>query len=237
MTSSSSIASEETALLGGGRAGGRRQEGRDAVGDQAPRVDDPPRRGRGPIPIDEGDDDEDLDRSNDGESLENDEEDREACSREAWLLRFFSLVSISATVASALLLLSQVASVLVLANLGSIQLLLRAYVAIFCAMFLLSELHVEFFQDRAASFKSWFQRGFLYTWVGVMGMEESVAALGQAYPEYPDAASVVISAVLRASSLAVFAVGLLYMLMSICCLRSVWENLQSRQRQQQQPFD
>jgi hypothetical protein len=189
------------------------------------------------MPIDERgvqDDDED---EIDGLSSENDEEDQEACSREAWLLRFFALVSLSAAVASALLLLSQVASVIVFANLGSIQLLLRAYVAIFCAMFLLSELHVEFFLDRAPSFKRWFQRGFLYTWVGVMGMEESVAALGQAYPEYPDAASVVISAVLRASSLAVFAVGLLYMLMSICCLRSVWENLQRRQRQQQQPFD
>ena len=103
---------------------------------------------------------------------------------------------------------------------------------IFCILFLMSELRVEFFLDRAGSFRSWFQRGFLYTWVGVMGMEESVSALGQAYPQYPDASNLVISTLLRASSLAMFGVGVLYMLMSMLCLRSVSENLQQRQQQQ-----
>jgi hypothetical protein len=228
MTSHSSIASEETVLLGGSRTSGQqgRRQGRGVVAGGAPLQ-------RGPIRVGEGDDDNNI-NDDDGASSENEETEQQDCSRDAWLIRFFSLVSFSAAVASAVLLLSQLASVLVFSDLGLIQTMLRAYVTILCIMFLLAEMRVELFLDRAASFRSWFQRGFLYTWVGVMGMEESVAALGQAYPKYPGASNVVISTLLRASSLAVFGVGVLYMLMSVFCLRSVWEDLH---RQQQQPFD
>jgi hypothetical protein len=236
MTSHPSIASEETALLGGCRTGGQQggRQGRGVVAGGAPLQ-------RGPIRIGEGDDDNNNNNNNinddeddDGASSENEEAEQQDCSRDAWLLRFFSLVSALAAVASVVLLLSQLASVLVFSDLGLIQTLLRAYVAVFCVLFLLAEMRVELFLDRAASFQSWFQRGFLYTWVGVMGVEESVAALGQAYPKYPGVSNVAISTLLRASSFAVFGVGVLYMLMSVFCLRSVWEDLH---RQQQQPFD
>jgi hypothetical protein len=151
-------------------------------------------------------------------------------SRETWLCRFFVAVSAMSALASALLLLAQVASLFAFASLWFIQLVLRLYVVLFCIMFLLAELQVSVFLERAGAFRSWFHRGFLYSMVGVIGLEESKAALGEAYPKYPSAVDVAISAVLQVSSVSMFCVGILYMIMGAFCLRPVWEDLQVQRR-------
>lgn len=151
--------------------------------------------------------------------------------RTSLLYKLFMVISATATLTSSLILVSQVASLIVLQGLF-IQHVLRIYLIVFSLMFILAELQVQFFLDRATYFKNWFHRGFLYTFVAVISMEESKAALGQAYPKYPNSVELVLSNLLMVASVAMFSLGLLYMVMGIFCLRGVWEDLQNKYRRQ-----
>lgn len=159
------------------------------------------------------------------------EEEEDERPRKPIMYRFFAAFSGFAAIVSLSMLALQVASGFVIRGVFA-QYLLRVYVGLFCAMFALAEFQADFFLRRAPAFASWFQRGFLYTLIGAVVIEESFATIGQAYPEYPSVELHVVAVGLRVLSTAMFAVGVLYMIMGVFCLRGVWENVQERYREE-----
>lgn len=143
------------------------------------------------------------------------------------------LISAFASFVSGLMLLTQGMTFVILSS-NWIQVILRVYVITFCVMFILAELQVQYFLKHVQAFKNWFHRGFLYSFMGVISMEESVASLGQQFPELPGFMEYMVSLLLRICSIAMFAIGVLYMLMGVLCLRGVWETMQERHNIQMQ---
>jgi cytochrome c biogenesis protein CcdA len=113
-----------------------------------------------------------------------------------------------------------------------IQHLLRVYVLIFCIMFILAELQFEQFLKLVPPLKNWIYRGFLYSFVGIIGVEESYAALAEEYPQMPSLQEEMVSLFLRITSYAMFTVGLLYIAMGLLCLKGVWEKLKESYNEQ-----
>lgn len=151
------------------------------------------------------------------------------------LYSMFMVFSAFAALMSGVMLIAQFASIALVRE-GSMYLqdLLHIYLMLFSIMFILSELQIKFFLDRVPAFKNWFHRGFLYSFVGVSAMEESYAALGQGYPELPGLPEYVVSAILKIISVTMTAVGVLYMIMGLLCMRGLWERVQAKYDRQVQ---
>jgi len=101
--------------------------------------------------------------------------------RKSCLYKMFATFSLFSTIVSLLLLATEIATAFVIQAVF-IQYVLRAYIVIFCILFVSAELQIQCFLTRCPAFANWFNRGFLYTLIGVVVMEESFATIGQAYP-------------------------------------------------------
>lgn len=133
-----------------------------------------------------------------------------------------------------MMVLSQILNVAILKSTKGviIQHILRVYVLVFCTMFLLAELQFDQFLKLVPPMKNWIYRGFLYSFVGIIGIEESYAALAEEYPRKPSFQEEMVSLFLRITSYAMFAVGLLYIAMGLLCLKGVWEKLKDSYNEQ-----
>lgn len=138
----------------------------------------------------------------------------------------FVLFSGLAVLVTGMMILSQVLN-LALSRGAFIQDILRVYVLILCILFLLSELQFERFLKLVPPLRNWIYRGFLYSLVGIIGVEESVAALAEQYPKVPRFEEEMASLFLKVTSYCMFGIGVLYMAMGILCLKSVWEKLKN----------
>lgn len=143
------------------------------------------------------------------------------------LYTLFVIFSSLAVFITGMMVLAQILNVAILKSTKGviIQHILRVYVLVFCIMFILAELQFERFLKLVPSMKNWMYRGFLYSFVGIIGIEESYAALAEEYPQMPSLQEGMVSLFLRISSYAMFAVGLIYIAMGLLCLRGVWERL------------
>jgi len=137
------------------------------------------------------------------------------------VLKTFSLVAVA--VSSTVFVLQILSSYVVREGMFA-QYLIRFYISILCVMFVLSELGVEIFLNWCPAMEGWFNRGFLYTLVGVIVVEESFATLGQAYPQLPTLDVHLVALLLRIFSSVMFGVGVIYMLLGILRLRNVYDN-------------
>ncbi|EEC49571.1 predicted protein [Phaeodactylum tricornutum CCAP 1055/1] len=109
-----------------------------------------------------------------------------------------------------------------------VQHILRFYILFFCILFICAELQLQTVTSYVPFLKSWIYRGFLYTFVGVIGVEESYATLAQTYPEIPGVKEQAASLFLKIVSITMLSFGVLYMAMSILCLHGVFDKMQSR---------
>jgi hypothetical protein len=82
------------------------------------------------------------------------------------------------------------------------------------------------------AYRNWFYRGFQYTFVGVIGLEEAFATLGHRYPDSPGLAQVIVSILLKSSASGMFAIGILYMLMRLLFLNKLWERVDASYQQE-----
>jgi len=175
-------------------------------------------------------------RQNDGRAAagaadSNDEEEQHRRVRKSILFKVFAAFSGLASVVSLLMLLAQIASFALFDKPNFIEGVLRVYVTAFCIFFVLSELQCNWFLSRTPAFASWFHRGFLYTLIGVIGMEQAFATIGKAYPDVPAPLMVAFeSLLLRICSVTMFGIGVVYMLMGVLCLKGVWEEMQVKYR-------
>lgn len=102
------------------------------------------------------------------------------------------------------------------------QILLRFYLMAFCSMFIFAELRLKIFLCLAPSFNNWFYRGFLYSFVGLIGVEMSKATLVEGNPGLSANTK---SLLLSIASYSMFSIGVLYMLMGVLCLQCLSERV------------
>jgi hypothetical protein len=152
----------------------------------------------------------------------------------SWVYCLFVIFSSFAVLISGMMALSQIVNLAILSSTRGeiIQDILRVYILLFCAMFILSELQFEQFLKLVPLMKNWIYRGFLYSFVGIIGVEESYAALAEEYPNLPSFREEMASLFLKITSYAIFTVGLLYMVMGLLCLKGVWERLKDNYNEQ-----
>ena len=153
----------------------------------------------------------------------------------SWGYSLFVIFSSLCVLVTGMMVLAQVTNLAFLGNAnkgGIIQDVLRVYTLLFCVMFILSELRFEQFLKLVPPLKNWFYRGFLYSFVGVIGVEESYAALAEEYPQIPGLKEQTASLFLKITSYAMFSIGILYMAMGLLCLKGVMEKLKNNYEEQ-----
>jgi hypothetical protein len=146
------------------------------------------------------------------------------------LYTVFVIFSALAVLVTGMMVLSQILNVVILESTKGviIQQILRVYILVF----ILAELQFEQFLRLVPPMKNWVYRGFLYSFVGIIGIEESYAALAEEYPKKPNIQEEMASLFLRITSYAMFAIGFLYIAMGLLCLKGVWEKLKDSYNEQ-----
>lgn len=144
--------------------------------------------------------------------------------RKSTAYRGFAVISGLAVFISAVMLCAQIATLAILRGI-SVEHLLRFYMIAFCVMFILAELRIESFLELLPSFNNWVYRGFLYSFIGVIGGEMSKAMLADIPPKSLGLPERSASLLLTITSYSMVFIGVLYMLMGVCCLHGVWEKI------------
>ena len=135
----------------------------------------------------------------------------------------FVIISGLATLVAGIMLCAQIFMLVIMDSIISIDGLLAVYLMAFCVMFILAELGIGPFLKLLPSFNNWVYRGFLYSFVGVISGEMSKALLADLRPNSFAIPARIVSVLLGLTCYAMVVVGLLYMLMGICCLHGVWD--------------
>jgi hypothetical protein len=97
---------------------------------------------------------------------------------------------------------------------------------------------VPFLKD-SAILNNWISRGFLYSFIGLIGMEEAYSArveelVGHANDKFHVAW---VPTFMQISSWVMVATGYIYMLMGICCLKGVRNRLRENYRQRLKEYN
>mmetsp|Transcript_25525 Transcript_25525/g.35785 ORF Transcript_25525/g.35785 Transcript_25525/m.35785 type:complete len:293 (+) Transcript_25525:83-961(+) len=132
-----------------------------------------------------------------------------------------------------------------LADIGVLQLALRLYVSLFCLSFMLVEFNVPapFIRD-SKILQAYFSRGFIYSFIGLIGMEESYAvtvktltAEGNGGTHQYDAFRISWAPLfILVSSWLMVITGVLYMLLGICCMKKLRDSLKKKYDKQLKRF-
>uniref|UniRef100_A0A7S2YT90 Uncharacterized protein n=1 Tax=Entomoneis paludosa TaxID=265537 RepID=A0A7S2YT90_9STRA len=104
--------------------------------------------------------------------------------------------------------------------------LIRVFVMMWTGAFFLAELPVtSHFFAPLLGLQNWVYRGFLWCFVAAVAAETAEAALYSHYPKVPGFSEHVTALTIKAVAACMFAVGGLYMILGVCCLRGVVENV------------
>eukprot|EP00544_Gedaniella_sp_CCMP2646_P004728 CAMPEP_0202481106 /NCGR_PEP_ID=MMETSP1361-20130828/831_1 /ASSEMBLY_ACC=CAM_ASM_000849 /TAXON_ID=210615 /ORGANISM="Staurosira complex sp., Strain CCMP2646" /LENGTH=279 /DNA_ID=CAMNT_0049108599 /DNA_START=97 /DNA_END=936 /DNA_ORIENTATION=+ len=145
-------------------------------------------------------------------------------------LHIFIFIEIVAILASLNLLITEIIPIIIAppSKIGYLSLALRCYLSCFCLVFISVELEipVPFIKD-SQIFNNWISRGFLYSFVGLIGMEEAYSSrvedlVGNANDKFHVAW---VPMFMQITSWIMFAVGCCYMVLGICCLRRLRDKL------------
>ena len=147
----------------------------------------------------------------------------------------FDIVRYLAIFASGAMLFMQILPIVVLPKdeITGLQYFVRVYLIIFCASFILLESRIPLL--RRLSFPAhdnWILRGFMYTFIGIIGMEQDVAikvediASGTANILGPDYGTLFASLFFAITTWIMVGVGVLYMILGTMCLQKWYERLE-----------
>lgn len=105
-----------------------------------------------------------------------------------------------------------------------IQVILRVHILIFCLTSIVAELQYKTLLKYLPALENWVYRGFLYSYTGLIGVEESHSVRVS-----PDTAMAnFISVLVKMPSYAMVAMGCLYMLLGMCCCNRVRQGIEDR---------
>lgn len=141
----------------------------------------------------------------------------------------FHGVRLAAVAVSAAMMVAQVLTLLVLDE-SLLQEVLRIYMIAFCACFILAELNL--FQQRIPQFVGWIQRGIMYSFVGVIGVEEAntvrISKSKRTHRVAETPIGKLSGSYVWIVSVVMFLVGLAYICMGAMCLRRVYDRMHGR---------
>ncbi|GAX29465.1 hypothetical protein FisN_16Hh093 [Fistulifera solaris] len=142
--------------------------------------------------------------------------------RRSCALRSFKILSSFAIAVSAVLLGAQIAAMAVF-HFFFMPNVLRLYIVAFCIILILTELRMENLVP--TTYENWVYRGFLYSFIGLIGVV--MAEANEVEERTLETRQMIVHLVMLGASYAMFALGVIYMLMGFCCLRDVLERMRA----------
>jgi len=152
-------------------------------------------------------------------------------------LWIFHLLQGVAVVASLCLLTTEILPLIliprgdIMSKLGPLAIALRVYISLFCVLFVLveSDLPVPFIRE-SNLLQRFFSRGFVYSFVGLICVEEAYSERIRDIVGHKDDFHVGWAAIfMNISSWFMLGTGALYMLMGVCCLKRLKDRLRDNE--------
>ncbi|KAL7525617.1 hypothetical protein ACHAWF_003819, partial [Thalassiosira exigua] len=146
----------------------------------------------------------------------------------------FDAVRYLAVLASFLMFAQQAVPLLVLRKESTwLQIAVRSYLAIFCLSFMIAESRIPFLKRISSPHDGWVLRGFLYSFVGLVGMEQDIAikatdiaSLGPASILGPDYGTLFATLYMSVSAWIMIGAGALYAILGMLCLQGLYEKME-----------
>lgn len=151
----------------------------------------------------------------------------------------FDMVRYMAILASCMMLLMQIIPIVILdeGEITGLQYFVRIYLIVFCLSFVLLESRIPLLRRITfPAHNNWILRGFMYTFIGVIGMEQDVAikvediASGASNILGPDYGTLFASLSIAITTWIMVGVGILYMILGMMCLQRWYEKLDEEYR-------
>lgn len=139
---------------------------------------------------------------------------------------FFHGLRVVAIIVCITQIVSQFLTIMIL-NEDGFQDVLRVYVVVFCIGFILAEL--DLYRENLPFLVSWAHRGFFYTFIGVIGVEEAktvrISQNAKTHRVKISLSGRLGGLIVMISSLSIFVLGILYILMAAMCLRKIHDRV------------
>ena len=148
--------------------------------------------------------------------------------RKSCLHIFFDFVGSVTSISALCMVLSQVLPLFFVdeCEIGPVQMALRVYMTVFCVGVIVAELECLFINSMPL-LHNWLVRGIVYSFLGIVGMEESVAVKFDFKNDDNNVTTTKeghASLFIKLSSYAMTAMGALYFLMGCLCMRRLRDN-------------
>lgn len=150
----------------------------------------------------------------------------------------FDVVRYLAIVASCMMFTMQMVPLVILGDTSTwLQIAVRSYLAIFCLSFILTESSIAFLQRIAPPQNNWILRGFLYSFIGLIGMEQDLAvkveeiAAGTSSVLGPDYGTLFATLFMSITTWVMIGVGVLYTILGLLCFQGWYERLEKGHRE------
>jgi len=111
-----------------------------------------------------------------------------------------------------------------------LELAVRCYMTLFSLVIVAVELELVFHQSTL--FNNWIAKGIIYSFLGLVGMEEARTVSEDIHLKHPDSQSIYFTLLfISASSWVFVAVGMLYFLLGIFCMKGVRDRIRENYKQ------
>lgn len=120
-----------------------------------------------------------------------------------------------------------------------LQIAVRSYLAIFCLSFILTESRIPFLQKIASPHNNWVLRGFFYSFIGLIGMEQDLAVkvediaagTGTSSVLGPDYGTLFATLFMSITTWIMIGVGIIYTILGLLCMQGRYERLEKGYRE------
>ena len=148
----------------------------------------------------------------------------------------FDILRYLAIISSAAIFFTQLLPIVWLRNekiITGLQYFVRIYLMIFCVSFVLLESRIPLLRRLTfPAHDNWILRGFMYTFIGIIGMEQDVAIKVEEIASGshllgPDYGSLLASLSISVTTWIMVGVGVLYMILGMMCLQNLYERMET----------
>lgn len=152
----------------------------------------------------------------------------------------FDIVRYMAIIASCMMFTLQIVPLIYFGHESTwLQISVRSYLAIFCLSFILNEVHLPFLERFSFSHNNWILRGFLYSFIGLIGMEQDIAIkvadIAHASPVSsvlgPSYGTLFAKLYMSITTYAMIGVGILYFVLGLLCMQKWYVRLEKDYRE------
>ena len=133
--------------------------------------------------------------------------------------RFFRFVSLLAILAAVAMAIGQVVGIFFF-DVGPIQYVMRIYVVALCVMVVFNECEWTKYTKESSILRNWVTRGLIYSFVGVLGLEENDTSTNRSDNVTGQEAADIYT---KAVAWLMLGVGMLYFLMGITCMQRIYK--------------